>query len=67
MPTSAVRMGRFIEFKFRGDPKLFFLPLSKNCLMVHDYCVDSSGCAVYKLGLRPLACWYSGFESRMGE
>jgi len=31
------------------------------------YVADSSGRAVYCVGLRPLACWDCGFESRRGH
>ena len=46
MPTSAVRMGKVAEFKFQWNPNLFFVTLSRNCLTVYDYCVDSGGCEV---------------------
>ena len=32
----------------------------------NSYKADSSGRAVYGVGLRPLACWDWGFESRLG-
>ena len=41
-----IRIGRFIEFKLRGNRKLVVVSLSKNCLMVHDYCADINGCSV---------------------
>jgi hypothetical protein len=34
----------------------------------HDiFFADPSGRAVYGVGLRPLACWDCGFESRLGH
>ena len=41
--------------------------MNKEQLKINKINADSSGRAVYGVGLRPLACWDYGFESRRGH
>jgi hypothetical protein len=43
MSKNSRTMERFIEFKFQGNPNLFFIEVSKNILKLQCYSADKGG------------------------